>query len=160
MPKTSPLPVLTFPKPVPGIVPDTVIALEVKHLSKFFRKNADGTTLFKRKTTNFRAVDDISFHVQRGEIYGILGPNGSGKSTLIRAISTLLVPDQGEVIIFGLDLKRDEGKISQPLNRVSVDATFDKKLSPRENLLYCERASASIHLRPRRVRSRSSKSSG
>ena len=118
---------------------EPVIALEVNHLSKIFRKNADGTTLFKRKTTNFRAVDDISFHVKRGEIYGILGPNGSGKSTLIRAISTLLVPDQGNVTIFGLDLKRDEAKIRRLLNRVSVDAAFYKKLSPRENLLYSAR---------------------
>jgi ABC-2 type transport system ATP-binding protein len=124
----------------------------VKHLSKFFRRNADGTTLFKRKTTNFLAVDDISFHVQRGEIYGILGPNGSGKSTLIRAISTLLVPDQGEVTIFGLDLKRDEAKIRRLLNRVSVDAAFYKKLSPRENLLYSARL---YGLDPREAEARS-----
>jgi ABC-2 type transport system ATP-binding protein len=120
-------------------LPAPVIALEVNHLSKFFRKNADGSTLLKRKTTDFRAVDNVSFRVKRGEIYGILGPNGSGKSTLIRAISTLLVPDQGEVTIFGLDLKRDETKIRRLLNRVSVDAAFYKKLSPRENLLYSAR---------------------
>jgi ABC-2 type transport system ATP-binding protein len=137
---------------LPELVSDTVIALEVKHLSKFFRRNADGTTLFKRKTTNFLAVDDISFHVQRGEIYGILGPNGSGKSTLIRAISTLLVPDQGEVTIFGLDLKRDEAKIRRLLNRVSVDAAFYKKLSPRENLLYSARL---YGLDPREAEARS-----
>jgi ABC-2 type transport system ATP-binding protein len=137
---------------LPELVSDTVIALEVKHLSKFFRRNADGTTLFKRKTTNFLAVDDISFHVQRGEIYGILGPNGSGKSTLIRAISTLLVPDQGEVTIFGLDLKRDETKIRRLLNRVSVDAAFYKKLSPRENLLYSARL---YGLDPREAEARS-----
>jgi len=47
------------------------------------------------------AVRDISFAVQTGEIFGILGPNGSGKSTLIRLIATLLLPDEGELRVFG-----------------------------------------------------------
>ncbi|HWG85131.1 MAG TPA: ABC transporter ATP-binding protein [Deinococcales bacterium] len=114
-------------------------AIEVKHLSKHFSKPAADHRLFRPRHTLARAVDDVSFEVKRGQIYGILGPNGSGKSTLIRAISTLLVPDQGEVRIFGLDLKRDEAKVRRLLNRVSVDAAFYKKLSPRENLLYSAR---------------------
>lgn len=122
-----------------GFSLEPMIALEVNHLSKIFRKNADGSTLFKPKRSNFRAVDNVSFSVKRGEIYGILGPNGSGKSTLIRAISTLLEPDEGQVTIFGLDLRRDEAKIRRLLNRVSVDAAFYKKLSPRENLMYSAR---------------------
>ena len=85
------------------------------------------------------AVDQVSFEVRRGEIFGILGPNGSGKSTLIRCISTLLVPDAGKITIFGLDSQRDEMAVKRLINRVSVDAAFFKKLSPMENLIYAAR---------------------
>jgi ABC-2 type transport system ATP-binding protein len=85
------------------------------------------------------AVDNVSLTVSRGEIFGILGANGSGKSTLIRVISTLLLPDSGRVEVFGLDVVRDELKVKQLINRVSVDAAFFKKLSPMENLVYAGR---------------------
>lgn len=111
------------------------IALDVSHLVKAFKKRSGGT-LFKPSYTESRAVDDVTFQVRYGEIYGVLGPNGSGKSTLIRAMSTLLIPDQGTVQIFGLDVVKDEAQVRRLLNRVSVDAAFYKKLSPRENLLY------------------------
>ncbi len=82
------------------------------------------------------AVDHVSFSVQRREIFGVLGPNGSGKSTLIRLLSTLLLPDQGTVTVFGLDIDKDEMQVKRLINRVSVEAAFFKKLSPKENLLY------------------------
>lgn len=86
-----------------------------------------------------RAVDDVSLAVRRGEIYGLLGANGSGKSTLIRVFSTLLEPDAGEVRIFGLDVRADELAVKRLINRVSVEASFFKKLSAMENLIYAGR---------------------
>ncbi|MCA9871995.1 MAG: ATP-binding cassette domain-containing protein, partial [Anaerolineae bacterium] len=77
--------------------------------------------------------------IRRGEIFGVLGPNGSGKSTLIRCISTLLVPDRGEVKVFGYDVEKDEMAVKRLINRVSVEASFFKKLSPMENLMYAAR---------------------
>ncbi|NJD67033.1 MAG: ABC transporter ATP-binding protein [Chloroflexi bacterium] len=82
------------------------------------------------------AVDHVSFVVERGEIFGVLGPNGTGKSTLIRLMSTLLMPDTGRVRIFGLDVERDEAQVKRLINRGSVEASFFKKLSPMENLMY------------------------
>jgi ABC-2 type transport system ATP-binding protein len=82
------------------------------------------------------AVDHVSFTVNEGEIFGVLGPNGSGKSTLIRLLSTLLLPDGGYVKIFGHDVVSEPVKVQQLINRVSVEASFFKKLSPMENLLY------------------------
>jgi ABC-2 type transport system ATP-binding protein len=82
------------------------------------------------------AVDDISLQVHRGEIFGILGPNGTGKSTLIRLISTLLIPDAGCITVFGYHVVDDEPTVKRLINRVSVEASFFKKLSPMENLLY------------------------
>jgi ABC-2 type transport system ATP-binding protein len=82
------------------------------------------------------AVDHITFEVQQGEIFGVLGPNGGGKSTLIRLISTLLIPDSGDIQVFGQDVVRQPMRVQEMINRVSVEASFFKKLSPLENLMY------------------------
>jgi ABC-2 type transport system ATP-binding protein len=82
------------------------------------------------------AVDHVSFNVQEGEIFGVLGPNGSGKSTLIRLLATLLLPDGGAIHILGHDVVKEPMQVQQLINRVSVEASFFKKLSPMENLVY------------------------
>jgi ABC-2 type transport system ATP-binding protein len=82
------------------------------------------------------AVDRVSFTVREGEIFGVLGPNGSGKSTLIRLIATLLLPDDGSMQVFGCDVVRQPMDVQRMINRVSVEASFFKKLSPMENLIY------------------------
>lgn len=114
-------------------------ALEVDDVTKVF-KTGPGLIGWLRGKRQERkrvvAVDHISFNVERGEIFGVLGPNGTGKSTLIRLMSTLLMPDSGRVRIFGLDVEKDEFKVKRLINRVSVEASFFKKLSPMENLMY------------------------
>ena len=95
--------------------------------------------LFKREKETIRAVDNISLEVGIGEIYGILGANGSGKSTLIRCISTLLLPDAGDIHVFGDDVVKESLKVRQVMNRVSVEASFFKRLSSAENLIYAAR---------------------
>ena len=111
-------------------------AAVVDHVSKVFIQRP----LFRRgRTKEVHAVDDVSFTVGRNEIFGILGANGSGKSTLIRMLSTLLIPDSGRVEVFGYDVRRDEAEVKRLINRVSVEASFFKKLSPGENLAYALR---------------------
>ncbi len=129
------------------------IALDVVGVSKRFVKNEGFLRRWKRRggdnghsseknATNRNgrrvvvAVDGVTFQVHRGEIFGILGPNGSGKSTLVRCLSTLLLPDVGSIHIFGHDVLREEMAVKRLINRVSVDASFFKKLTPMENLLY------------------------
>lgn len=82
------------------------------------------------------AVNHVTFQVHEGEIFGVLGPNGGGKSTLIRLISTLLLPDAGTIRVFGYDVVRQPMQVQRLINRVSVEASFFKKLSPMENLIY------------------------
>jgi len=82
------------------------------------------------------AVDHVTFEIAEGEIFGVLGPNGGGKSTLIRLISTLLLPDSGSISVFGFDVVCQPFQVQQRINRVSVEASFFKKLSPLENLMY------------------------
>jgi len=93
----------------------------------------------KKEKKKIPAVDRITFEVPKGEIFGILGPNGSGKSTLIRMLSTLILPDSGELRIFGIDVVKDPMRVRKQINRVSVDAAFFKKLSAWENLSYAAR---------------------
>ena len=93
----------------------------------------------KREKETIRAVDGISLDVSIGEIYGILGANGSGKSTLIRLISTLLLPDAGSIHVFGDDVVTNSMKVRRVMNRVSVEASFFKRLSSAENLIYAAR---------------------
>ncbi len=106
-------------------------ALLAEHVTKRFQVG--------RKKRPVTAINDVSLRIDRGEIYGVLGANGSGKSTLIRLFSTLLTLDTGKAEIFGHDVERDEMKVKQMINRVSVDAAFFKKLSPFENLAYAAR---------------------
>jgi ABC-2 type transport system ATP-binding protein len=87
-----------------------------------------------------RVVDDVSFRIERGEVYGIIGANGSGKSTLIRILSTLLLPDAGEVRIFGRDVVRDSMAVRGLINRVSANPSFFRNMSVVENLLFFGRA--------------------
>jgi ABC-2 type transport system ATP-binding protein len=83
-----------------------------------------------------RVVDDVSLDVARGEIFGVIGANGSGKSTLIRMISTLLLPDAGDVRVFGFDVVRQATQVRALINRVSADPSFFRNMSAYENLLF------------------------
>ncbi|HYI24544.1 MAG TPA: ABC transporter ATP-binding protein, partial [Thermomicrobiales bacterium] len=92
---------------------------------------------FKKGRSEFAyALKGVSLQVERGEVVGILGPNGSGKSTLVRVISTLTLPDAGTVEVFGIDAVRHPKDVQRFMNRVSVEASFFKKLSSLENLIF------------------------
>jgi ABC-2 type transport system ATP-binding protein len=125
-------------------------ALSIRNVTKVFGPSGEhgllrrlqrraGNTTGNGKSKRVVAVDDVSLEVRRNEIFGVLGPNGSGKSTLIRLTATLLVPDEGQIEVFGLDVTRHEMEVKRLINRVSVDAAFFKKLSGIENLMYAAR---------------------
>lgn len=85
------------------------------------------------------ALSDVSFNVRRRECVAILGQNGSGKSTLVRILSTLLLPDGGHATVFGHDVVSEAGAVRTLVNRVSVEASFFKRMSASENLSYAAR---------------------
>ena len=116
-------------------------ALKVNNVTKRFvdKKAFNLNHFWGRPSRVVVAVDRLSLTVERGSIVGLLGPNGSGKSTLVRLISTLLIPDEGSVEVFGHDVRVEEMLVKTMINRVSVEASFFKKLSPLENLLYAAR---------------------
>src|SRR5512143_3834810 len=110
-----------------------MIAVEVHNLRKEFVRK-DG-----RKRTRVAALRGITFEVERGECIAILGQNGSGKSTLVRLLATLLLPDGGSAEVFGHDVVKQTRAVRRLVNRVSVEASFFKKMSAFENLSYAAR---------------------
>src|SRR5438034_1578458 len=116
-----------------------MFAVEVNTLRKeFFRRDAARTGLRKRRR-RVAALHSVSFTMTQGETVAILGQNGSGKSTLVRLLSTLLLPDGGSARIFGHDVVSDSRAVRRLVNRVSVEASFFKKMSSSENLSYAAR---------------------
>lgn len=83
-----------------------------------------------------QVLQNVSFEVRRGEIFGLIGANGSGKSTLVRVLSTLLLPDSGSVEVFGHDVVSASGSVRALINRVSADPSFFRNMSSYENLLF------------------------
>jgi ABC-2 type transport system ATP-binding protein len=81
------------------------------------------------------AVDDISFRVHRGEIFGFLGPNGAGKSTTIKILTTLLEKSSGKATIDGLDVDAQQAQVRRIIGYSSQDVGVDNDLTARENLL-------------------------
>jgi ABC-2 type transport system ATP-binding protein len=110
------------------------LAVEVRDLEKVFSRRKG---LFGRRRR--AALNRVSFTMERGECVAILGQNGSGKSTLVRLLSTLLLADGGEARIFGHDVFREARNVRRLVNRVSVEASFFKKMSAAENLAYAAR---------------------
>jgi len=84
----------------------------------------------------FRAVDQVSFTVARGEIFGFLGPNGAGKSTTIRMLSGLLLPTAGEGWVDGLNIVQDHDKIKARIGYMSQRFSLYEDLTAEENLTF------------------------
>ena len=94
---------------------------------------------FGRRRRAVAALSDVSFTIDRRECVAVLGQNGSGKSTLVRVLSTLLLPEGGKAAVFGHDVVRELAAVRRLVNRVSVEASFFKKMSATENLSYAAR---------------------
>lgn len=99
--------------------------LEVKSLTKRIRQTA--------------IVDDVSFDVKRGEIFGLLGPNGAGKTTIIRMIGSLINRTNGKVIINGHDLDDEFEQAMSDLGAIVENPEFYKYMSGRKNLIHYAR---------------------
>ena len=125
-----------------------VPAVEARDLRKEFRRRirTDGRFAGKRRMP---ALNGVSFTVARGECVAMLGRNGSGKSTLVRLLSTLLLHDGGSAEIFGHDAFRNTRAVRRMVNRVSVEASFFKRMSAEENLAYAARFYALTHAETR-----------
>src|SRR5947209_711353 len=111
--------------------PDSAIVAE--HLHRIYMSGRR----FGRNRKRVVAVEDISFRVPAGTIFGLLGPNGAGKTTTIKMLSTLLLPTSGRAAVGGYDVVRDERMVRRQLGVVlGGDRGLYGKLSARDNLIY------------------------
>jgi ABC-2 type transport system ATP-binding protein len=100
-------------------------AIVVQNLVKIFER---------RRQPLVRAVDDVSFSVERGSIFGLLGPNGAGKTTTLRVLTTLLKPSEGRVTIEGFDVVRQALEVRRRISVVIQETAAELFLSVRDNL--------------------------
>ncbi len=96
--------------------------IEVKNLTKAFN--------------NFVAVDNVTFDVKKGEIFGLLGPNGAGKSTTLRVLSTLARPTKGTAVIGGYDIVKNDNEVRKLIGIVSEKMIMYNRLTAKENLFF------------------------
>ena len=82
------------------------------------------------------AVDDLTFAVREGEVFGLLGPNGAGKTTTLSVISTLLPADAGRVLVDGLDVSTQAREVRRRIGVVPQELALYEDLTGRENLLF------------------------
>jgi ABC-2 type transport system ATP-binding protein len=136
-----------------SVMPDkskSQYAIQVENLSKRFPRTAgyrDILTFWRRK--HVRALDGVSLAVQSGGIFGVLGPNGAGKTTLLKILVGLILPDEGRVLIKGVDASERPGQTQKSLTYVSGDErTLYWRLTGRQNLLFF----AALNEIPRRDR--------
>ena len=97
--------------------------------------NSIETKSLTKSFGDLKAVDDISFNVENGEIFGFLGPNGAGKSTTMMILTTLLKPTSGQALVSGFDVKTSPKQVRQKIGYVQQESTVDEYLTGRENLL-------------------------
>ena len=101
--------------------------IEVCRLSKVFTDKKRGMV---------RAVDEVSFEVRPGEIFGLLGPNGAGKTTTLRILATLLAPTSGTARVGGADIIREPEAVRRQIGFLSGDMGLYGRLTPRELLAF------------------------
>ena len=100
-------------------------AIRIDHLSKTYRSKGSEPKL---------ALDDVSFEVPRGQIFGLLGPNGAGKSTLINILAGLVVKSGGSAEIWGFDIDRNPRNAKRSIGIVPQEILFDPFFTPKETL--------------------------
>ena len=111
----------------------SINALEVENLVKVYQPR--GFAALRGKAAPVRAVDGMSFAVERGKIFGLLGPNGAGKTTVLKVLTTLLRPTSGQARIEGFDVAAQPLEVRRRIVMVIQETAVDLFLSVRDNLL-------------------------
>ena len=95
--------------------------------------NATGLT---KKFGNIQALNDLTFNIKEGEVYGLIGPNGAGKTTTLRIVSTLILPTAGTATVFGVDVVKQPDRVRKILSYLPEEAGAYRNLSGMEYLQF------------------------
>jgi len=104
--------------------------LSVLNITKTFKSTGKRRLLSRANNTRKTALDNLSFSVNEGEIFGLLGPNGAGKTTAMRIISTLIKSDSGDVIVAGNSVREFPHKIRRTIGFLSLDLKLEEFFTP------------------------------
>ncbi|MDK2866930.1 MAG: type transport system ATP-binding protein [Clostridiales bacterium] len=108
--------------------------IEVLNVSRSFTTKKG---IIHRKTETMKAVNNISFSVNQGEIFGLLGPNGAGKTTTIKMLTTLLTPNEGKITILGYDTVKRAKEVQKRINFIyGGERSLYWRLTAKDNLIY------------------------
>jgi len=109
-------------------------AIEVEHLRRVYRAQIG---VFNRSIKEVMAVDDISFDVQQGELFGLLGPNGAGKTTIVKMLATLLIPSLGSARVGGFDVVKQANEVRKRIGFIfGGERGLYWRISGEDNLRY------------------------
>lgn len=108
--------------------------IQVNGLKKTFTLTKKQQKLEKTKQKVKVAVDNLSFDVNKGEVFGLLGPNGAGKTTTLRMLSTLIKPDQGDAVIDGYSISKQPNEVRQKIGFLTSELKLEEFFTP--NYLY------------------------
>jgi ABC-2 type transport system ATP-binding protein len=111
-----------------------VNAIEVRNLRRIYKANVG---VLRRTTKEVVAVDDISFEIDEGELFGLVGPNGAGKTTTVKMLATLLIPNEGTASIQGFDVVKDANEVRKRIGFIfGGERGLYWRLSGIDNLRY------------------------
>lgn len=105
-------------------------AMRAENLKKTFRLSAKQRKAQKTAERTKTAVDELSFTVKKGEIYGLLGPNGAGKTTTLRMLATLLKPDSGDAFVNGHSATKEADKVRNEIGFLTSELKPDEFFTP------------------------------
>ncbi len=109
-------------------------SIEISHLKRVYRATIG---VIRRSVKEVVAVEDISFDIKEGELFGLLGPNGAGKTTTVKVLATLLIPDAGTVRVKGLDIVKDANEVRKHIGFIfGGERGLYWRLSAIDNLRY------------------------
>ena len=104
--------------------------IQVQNLKKTFVLSKKQQKIQATNESKIVAVNDLSFAVEKGEIFGLLGPNGAGKTTTLRMLSTLIKPDSGDVIVDGNSVTKEPGKVRETIGFLTSELKLEDFFTP------------------------------
>lgn len=104
--------------------------LIVNNLRKTFNMSRKQQKIEKTNLKDKVAVDDISFNVHKGEIYGLLGPNGAGKTTTLRMLATIIKPDSGDALVNGFSIIKEADKVRENIGFLTSELKLEDFFTP------------------------------
>jgi ABC-2 type transport system ATP-binding protein len=111
--------------------------IKIENLTKIFKQKKEKKRGLLKRKTDVKAVDNVSFEIKAGTVFGLIGPNGAGKTTLVKILSTLIIPNQGKAWVNGFDILKEDQKVRASIGiATGTERSFYFRLSGWQNLWF------------------------